>query len=218
MKPDIPYYSNPTDTHCAQATLRMGYEYFNPEKIWSWEELDELTGHVPGLTTWNMKGYIGTKKLGYDVIVYDSMDYNAFVLDPHEYISKKFNPAYAEETFRLSNMEQAVADAKALLKMKNFPLYSRSYTLDEFRALLDQGYVCATWVDGAIVYNNADKCWPHFILVHSYDKTGIYAHDPGGTVSGGMMKNRHIPWDLFEKANKMNEEGERGEMMAFKNP
>ncbi|MCB9965908.1 MAG: hypothetical protein H6855_07515 [Rhodospirillales bacterium] len=107
MRPDIPYYANPDHTHCMQACLRMGYEYFTPEKKWLWEELDLLTGHKPELTTWTMKSYIETERLGYDVVIYDPLDYVQFAAAPKEYIEEKFSPAYAEETFKMSDMDQA---------------------------------------------------------------------------------------------------------------
>ena len=51
---------------------------------------------------------------------------------------------------------------------------------------------------------------------------GVYPHhlqgvcqDPGGKRDVSHQPNRHIDWALFEKANKMNDKGERGEMMAF---
>lgn len=216
MHTNIPYHANPSDSHCSQACLRMGYEYFNPEKSWAWQELDELTGHKEGLTTWNMKAYIETAKMGYDVVVYDPLDYAEFVKRPKEYITEKFSPAYAEETFRLSDMEQAVADAKELLATQGLNLHARSYNLDEYKKLLDDGYLVATWVDGAVVYGKANKCWPHFILTHGYDDKGIIAHDPGGEDLINQQPNRHIAWDIFEKANKMNDKGERGEILAFR--
>lgn len=216
MHSAIPYHANPSDSHCSQACLRMGYEYFNPDKEWSWEELDDLTGHVEGLLTWNMKGYIETAKMGYDVVVYDPLDYVEFVKRPKEYISEKFNPAYAEENFRLSDITRAVADAKDLLATKGLNIYPRSYELDEYRNLLDSGYLVTTWVDGAILYGWTNRCWPHSILVFGYDENGIVAHDPGGEDVANQKPNRHIAWDVFETANKINDKSERGEILAFR--
>lgn len=213
---DIPYYKNPTSTHCVQATLRMGFEYFNPEKIWTWEELDSLTSHREGITTWNMRGYIETSNLGYDVVIYDPIDYAQFVEDPEGYISRAFSPAYAEETLRLSDLPQAIEDAKLLLKQKNLNLHARSYTLEEYKNLLNNGYFIATWVSSMALNGNDDECAGHFILVFKYDVNGIYAHDPGGENPENMIPNRFIAWDIFERANKMNDQGDRGEIMAFK--
>jgi hypothetical protein len=216
MKQDIPYYANPSDNHCSQACLRMAFEYFNPDKKWSWQEMDSLTGHKPGLMSWNMKAYYETFRLGYDVVIYDPVDFVEFVKDPVNYFRAKFSPAYAEEVFGQTDIPQAVIDAKELLKEKDISLHSRSYELNEFQDLLAHDYLCATWVDMAVTNQVEGECWPHFILAYGYDDRGIWVHDPGGSKERSHMPHRHISWSLFEKANKINVEGERGEMMAFK--
>lgn len=194
----------------------MGYEYFEPERTWSWEELDELTGHVEGVPTWNMKAYMETVRLGYDTVIYDPLDYAQFVKAPKEYIRNKFSHSYAEETFRSSDMDRAVRDSLELLGMEGLPLYGRSYELSEYKHLLDSGYLALTWVDSAVVCGVEGECWPHFILAYAYDDKGIYAHDPGGDDPEGQMPDRFIDWDTFEAANKINDKGERGELLAFR--
>lgn len=216
MKTDIPFYANPSDTHCCQATMRMGFEYFDPERKWTWDALDELTGHVEGLLTWNMRLYCEVAKLGFDTVIFDPMDFEALVENPDAYIRDAFSPEYAEETISLSDMDRAVQDARDLLAADGVDLHARSYQLDEYKALLDDGYVCATWVDSAVYMKMDKECWPHFILVYGYDANGIWAHDPGGADTGGQMPQRFIDWDMFEKANKINDHGERGEMIAFR--
>ncbi len=196
--------------------MRMGFEYLNPEKKWTWEELDKLTGHVPGLTTWMMKAYIETSKLGYDVIIYDPLDYAAFVKDPKAYISKKFSKEYADVTFEMSDMKRVVTDAKALLEQQDLLLYPKNYTLEEYKKLLDEKYLCITWVDMAITNGLKGGCVPHVILAYGYDRAGIHAHDPGYIDPDSRQPHRFISWELFEKANKMNAQGECGEMLAFR--
>lgn len=216
MRGGIPYHANPSGTHCSQACLRMGYEYFSPDRPWSWAELDALTGHIEGLTTWNMRAYIETSRLGYDVVVFDPLDYKQLAENPKTYILKTFSPEYAETTFRMSDMGQVVEDSKALLDAHALNLVSRSYGLDEFRTLLDDGYLIATWVDMAITNEIAGQCYPHFILVYGYDDEGVFAHDPGGMDISSHVPDRHIEWGLFERANKINDKGERGEALAFR--
>lgn len=44
---NVPFYSNtPDDTHCFQAVLKMVLKYFQPEKYYSFEQLDKLSDNI----------------------------------------------------------------------------------------------------------------------------------------------------------------------------
>lgn len=216
MKPEIPYYANSSGSHCVQACLRMGFEYFYPQTLWSIPELDCLSAHVPGQTTWLMRTYLETANLGYDVIIYDPVDYAALSKNPQAYMEEKFPDEYAEFNVQMSDMTGVMVDARALVNAHNLKLFPQSYTQETLRSLLRQGYLCITWVDQAKTNQLRDKFVPHVILVYRADDQGIYAHDPGMIDAESQMPNRFINWDLLERANKMNDQGETGEMMAFK--
>jgi len=198
--------------------MRMGFEYFDPEKTWTWDELDTLSGHREGLTTWNMRIYLETAKLGYDTVIFDPIDYRKLNEDFEGYIRDTFSPDYAKETLRLSDALQVKADTDLLLpNFDDISICQKSYTIDEYKDLLDQDYLIATWVDMAVYSDIIQEFCAHFILVHSYDENGVIAHDPGlGSQPGTQIRNNHIKWDVFNKAIQMNTQGETGEMIAFK--
>ncbi len=216
--PNVPFYKSPTDTHCAQAAIRMGYEFFEPNKTWTWNELDELSGHREGVVTWNMRLYVETAKMGYDTIIYDPLDYQQILEDFESYNYEKFSPEHAKLNIEMSDVPQVMADAKLLIdNLDKLKLHQGSYSTEEYKALLDQGYLIYTWVDQCMYVDSKRGFWPHSILVYGYNDEGVMAHDPGGINEPQFQKpNILIEWDYFNKAIQMNEKGETGEIIAFK--
>ncbi len=41
---NVPFFANPDDTHCFQACIKMMFAYFEPEKEFSFDYLDKLSG------------------------------------------------------------------------------------------------------------------------------------------------------------------------------
>ena len=212
-----PFYLNPDDTHCQQCCMRMGYEYFQPEKSWEWEELDTLSGKIEGLYAWYMRLYMETKNLGYDVIVYDIVDYPAFAAYAEIYLFANYSEGRAKDILAHSDMAAVTKDARELCARTDIEIHQKSYDFDILRDLLDQGYVLLTMVDDAVIHGLSDRTISHSILIYDYDEQGVVVHNPGVKSLDTAVESQHISYDLFQKACTLNDRGDTGKMMAFKN-
>ncbi len=191
-------------------------EYFHPEKSWSLQDLEELTGKKEGLTTWPMRLYTGLPRLGYELVVYDPTDYRRLAEDPHQYISEFFSKEYAEETFKMSDMDSVLKDTQALLSAGTEFIHQERYGLEDMKRLLDDGYVLVTWVDHAKIWGKKDAFWAHDILIYDYEGDTFYANDPGGDDPAYRQQQKPIPGIVLDQATRMNERGDRGELRAFR--
>ena len=91
------FYSNPDDSHCMVCCLRMGFEYFHPDKAWTLEELNRLIGKKEGKYTWFSRAYVETAVLGFETVIHDSFDYRAFAREPESYLRRYYDPRHAED-------------------------------------------------------------------------------------------------------------------------
>src|SRR5882672_180186 len=93
---DVPFYANNTDdTHCAQATLRSALKYFEPDKEFTWEELNRATAKRPGKATWRMAGLLWLRQNGYEVHNMSLLDYAAFAERGLDYWAELHSPEAA---------------------------------------------------------------------------------------------------------------------------
>ncbi|MCB9988222.1 MAG: peptidase C39 family protein [Rhodospirillales bacterium] len=211
-----PFYPNPDDTHCQQCCLRMGYEYFYPEKQWTWDELDTLSGKIPGKYAWYMRLYIATAARGYDVVVYDIVDYPEFIKDAETYLKANYGADRAADILKNSVMDVVVEDARELLQTNGITIHQKSYTFDDLKGLLDKGHVLLTMVDEAVLAGIEGRAISHSILIHGYDDDGFIAHNPGVKSLDSAAASQHIAYDLFRRTCTLNDRGDTGKLMAFK--
>ena len=57
----------------------MILKYYLPDKDFSWDELNKITGKKERLLTWPQYSYISMKNLGFEVKVISAFDYDKFV-------------------------------------------------------------------------------------------------------------------------------------------
>ena len=209
------YYANPDNSHCFQCCLRMTLEHFTPAKSWTWEELCEMTGKEPGLHTWPTRIYAELQDSDYDSVIYDCFEYGAFSLNPETYLREKFSPEYAQEAITYSNIPAILKDVSRLLANKNIRMHRENYDAEDVKRLIEDGYLIIAWVDHAKIWKLENQCNPHYVLVYGYDDHGVIMHDPGGD-EDTRQSALHVSWDAFFDANKMNAEGETGEMLAIR--
>ena len=108
------------------ATLRGVLEYFEPNKIWTWEELDAFTGKEPDKWTWQYRSLINMAERGYDVIEINTENTKAYLE----------NGIY--ETM-VKDLGQEAAD----IQRKNADLDSVKDDLVKFALLCVQGKACS---------------------------------------------------------------------------
>lgn len=174
---NIPFFSNtPDDTHCFQAVLKMVLKYFQPDRDYSFEELDKFSDKVPNMWTWATRTLINMQKMGFDLINMESFDYLAFSKNGKNYIENKFGQEMAIAQEQNSNLQKEMIDASEFVKVfgNNFILPE----IEDIKNYIDQGYVIGCNVNIEKLNKNSGYAG-HFILVFGYDDNNLYLHDPG---------------------------------------
>lgn len=195
-KMSIPFNKNEADQiHCLQACLKSILEYFEPDGDWGFDKLDKLTGFREGMLTWPMKGHLEIAKMGYDTVVFDSMDFAYFAARPHECMVELYGEASADLYQKKSDIPQAVIDARNLVEQSNADLRTDLPNRQNLEALLEDGYLCICHVDQAIIRGSEDQ-GDHFILVFDADQSGVTAHNPGPPPEA----DQKLSWKIFETA------------------
>jgi len=173
----IPFYSNTSDnTHCLQACYRMILKYFLPDRDYSWEELDRLTGKKEGKWTWPMKGLMNMKALGFEVKHITYFDYEVFSKIGIEYLKKEWGEDIAKVQDYHSDMQSEMSISK-IYQSSGIHMF-RQATVQDIKNLLDEKYLLICDVNQKVFlhtagYNN------HFVVVYGMNKEEIQFHDPG---------------------------------------
>jgi len=117
QKRHVPFFANTKDdTHCYQAALRMVLKYFIPSKSYSYKLLDKITEKKEGMWTWALKGNIALRKMGFDVFVFNTFDFDHFIREPKGYLRHKYGEEVAREQILHSDVDQAGIDAKQAVR------------------------------------------------------------------------------------------------------
>lgn len=191
---EVPFFSNtPDDTHCFQAFLRMVLKYFEPEKDFTWRELDRLTAKRAGLWTWPLAGMMWMSDRGYEVVDVEEFDYGRFVEEREGYLLEFYGSEGGAEQIAHSDIDQEVAMAQRLLQSglvtKGLP------TLEMVGGLLDEGYLAGCLVNSRRL-NGKNGYVGHFVLVKGMGEEGLTLHDPGLPPA----ENRPVSFGEFEQA------------------
>ena len=174
----VPFYPNlPDDTHCNQAALRMMLKYFLPDCEFSWEELEKMTAKMPGKATWPAQMLINLADMGFDVVMVESFDAEAFVKDGGDYLKREFGAETAEWQIANSDIPQEQRLYKKLLNsrvnyQKRIPL------MGDIRDYLKRGYLVKLTLNSRKL-NHRQGYVGHSIVVYDINDENVTFHDPG---------------------------------------
>lgn len=193
MHYNVPFYSNTPDSfHCFQAALRMIIAYYLPDKEYTWDELDEVTGHTSDYT-WPMVGLIYCAGLGLSVDTIESFDYERFSQEGYTYLLEEFGQEYADIQKKYSDLEQEMSNARDFLT-----------TINVERRIPTERDIIESLTDGKLVMCNINArvlqeregYTGHFVVVTGVTSDGLWLHDPGLP----PLQDRFCSWSLFDKA------------------
>jgi hypothetical protein len=197
MHPSVPFFGNTRDnTHCYQASIRMILKYFLPKKTFTWKELEKLSAKVEGKWTWPTQMLLNLKKMGFDLVLIDEFDIDAFIERGDAFLLEVFGKKAGEAQIQNSDTAQERRLYKEFRKEMTPQL--RKATLRDIRSLLKQGYLLEIAVNASAL-NKQKRYSGHSVVVYGYDKKYIYLHDPGLP----PLPGRKVTHDVFRKAWKM---------------
>lgn len=206
---NVPFYSNtPDDTHCFQAALKMILKYFWPDKDFTWEELEKITGKKEGLWTWPMAGMLWLKNNNFDVKNIEVFDYKKFIESPAQYLIDTYGKEVGEAQIKHSDLSQEIEYAKEFLR--KISTENRIPTLDDIKKLLSNGYLVGCNVN-SYALNKKLGYAGHFVIIKGFNNNELVIHDPGLP----PRENRVVDSDTFEKAWAYPNELAKG-IMAFR--
>jgi hypothetical protein len=189
----FPFYSNtPDNFHCYQAALRMVLEYFEPNRSYTWEELDQITGHKTPYT-WPFLGLLYCQKLGLHVKTIELFDYQKFAASGYSYLVEKFGALYADTQREYSDLQEEMTNARKFIGLSDVEM--RVPTDADLRSAFDAGEATICNVN-ARVLQKRDGYTGHFVVLTGISDDGVWLHDPGLP----SMENRYCPWSVFDQA------------------
>jgi hypothetical protein len=206
--PKVPFFSNPDNTHCFQASIRMILGYYMPGAKYTWEVLDKLTGKKEGLWTWPLFAMIQLKNRGFDVVNIEDFDYNRFSKEGDTYIKERYGEEVGTAQIEHSDIPYEMKNAE--LFMKEFEFKPRVPDLQDIGKLLEDGYLVICNVNSCAL-DDLPGYSGHFVVIYQINSSHLFIHDPGLP----PRESRKVAHDKFVMSWAYPSEQEKN-VMAFR--
>lgn len=141
-------------------------------------ELEQLSGKVPGLSTWPQQMIVNLAGMGFDVVMVEGFDGPAFIEEGSEYLRRAFGEEAAAWQVANSDIPQEQRTYQAVLEEPSVRVENRIPSLDELRPLLQEGYLLNIVVNSRKL-NGREGYVGHSVVVYDITDSEITFHDPG---------------------------------------
>jgi hypothetical protein len=193
--PVVPFFANtPDGTHCFQASIRGALKYFLPDRNFSWEQLEKMSGKEPGKATWPQQMLVNLKEMDFDAIMVEGFDGRDFIKRGSQYLIDTFGEKTANWQIKNSDVPQEQKRYQRLFDV-GVRCENRIPQLDEIKEYLQRGYLVICTVNSRAL-NHKDGYVGHSVLVYAVDDTYVTLHDPGPK----PQESRQVPLTAFEVA------------------
>lgn len=199
MKLNIPFYSafptpgHPLGVHCVETSLKMILKYFEPDKDYSIEALEEITGKQPEKGSWSFQWSIWFTNHGYKVKHYTTFDFEVFITDGIDYIRRAYGDEVADWQAQNTDVELARSQAREFLE--KVEVVAKKPTIDDIRKEHGNLSLAKPMVNSRVL-NNKGGYEGHSVVILDVDGENIWFHDPGLPA----LENRKASHELFQKA------------------
>lgn len=176
---NIPFYKNlDDDTHCIQAALKIVLGFYNPEKEYSFEELNKITAHVPGKWTWQyaMVDWLGSN--GFLAVAIEDFDTEEFVEKGEEYLKKHWKEEVFATQKQFSNFSEERIYAKKALQNKNVSLPNKIAKFADLEKYYEEEYIVIASINPKVL-DGEEGYASHVVVVTDLNDKEITFHDPG---------------------------------------
>lgn len=187
---DVPYFGQTDSGNCLQANLKMALKYYYPERDYSFEMLDNLTGRSKGKWTWTSQAMPFLAEQGLNACYYSTTPY-AEILD-------------GGETFILENYGKE--DGNAMIQHTDFDyLYKSIRYLDSLDCYENRklgftevekdffsGSIIILIVDESVLIDRNSTYLGHFVTITGINSTNVRFHDSGGISNRIEAKQKFI--------------------------
>ena len=136
----VPFYENFPDadleggSHCLQAAYKSILAYFLPNKTFTWEKLDEITGKVDGDGTWSTKGLLWMQQNGFEVQHWTCFDYERLIKIGFDYFYEIGDEDWVQYQISDTNL---ISETKLIKEMlKKIEIVKQVPTLENIKELI----------------------------------------------------------------------------------
>ena len=191
---NIPFHPNTGDgTHCFQAALKMALAYVDPDREYTYEELDEISQKDPGKWTWPTTAMLWLMEHHYEIRLVEEFDYAAFAERGGDYLIEKCGYEVAQVQMDNSDIER---ERKIAAKFVEYaPLEFRIPTIADLRRYLNDHWVITCNINSALLHGQPGYSG-HFVIITDVTDDEVILHDPGLPPSPNFAVERAV----FEKA------------------
>lgn len=191
---DIPFCPNTGDgTHCFQAVLKMVLGFFQPEREYTYQELDALSKKEAGKWTWPTAAMLWLMENGFELRLIEEFDYQAFAERGSDYLIDKCGHEVAQVQMENSDIPREQKIAADFVQYA--PMDHRIPTIDDIESYLKQHWAVVCNVNSALMHNQSGYSG-HFVVITDVNDKEVILHDPGLPPSPAFAVTR----DLFERA------------------
>jgi hypothetical protein len=207
----IPFFPNTGDgTHCFQAVLMMALAALVPDRSFTYEDLDKISGKLPGKWTWPTAALLWLIDVGLEVKLIEEFDYAAFAERGGDYLIGRFGEEVGRAQIANSDIERERVLAKRFAAIA--PLEMRVPDIDDIENLLRQGSVVIVNLNSAVL-EGGEGYAGHFVVVCEVDSSMVRLHDPGLP----PRPNLKVTLERFDRAWGYPHPGDRN-LLAIRKP
>lgn len=187
----VPFYRQDSGG-CVQADMRMALSYYYPDRNYSYEFLNNLTGIKAGKWVWLPQAYSALKELGVDSYLVSAADYDAIRNGGPEYIRLNYG-IHADRIIRNTDFGALNKSIGKMLEGGGFIKTELSFR--DLREHLKSGHLIIVMIDVQKIDNLAGEQYAgHAVLLTGLDRGDVVFHDPSG------RPNRKVPASKFIEA------------------
>ncbi|MBW2995235.1 hypothetical protein KY312_02695 [Candidatus Woesearchaeota archaeon] len=174
---EIPFYMQSDLGNCMQTQVKMALKYYYPEKDFSFEELDKLSGRTPGKWTWTSQLMPILIDNNLDAYYYSTTPYNEIKQGGEEFILDYYGEEDGKVIVEQTNFEALYSSIDKL----NNRFFQEKLDFSEIEKEFKKGHVIILMVDKNILFGWQGPYAGHGIIITSINKTHATVHDSSGT-------------------------------------
>lgn len=173
----------------------MALKYFFPKKIFTYAELNMITGHLKGYGTSMSLVLDLLEKQGLEVVNLENFNYSRFAGEGEKYCAEIWSPETLEGQKQLTDLAHEQRLAKVLLKNKDVKLIYKVCTIEDVIEYNKKGYILMVAVNPHAL-RKEEGYWSHLVVVTEVSKTEVTFHEPGLP----PVPNRKVTPEIFAVA------------------
>jgi hypothetical protein len=176
-KLDIPFYKQSSSGNCMQTQIKMALEYYYPEKEFTFEELDNLTGRTPGMWTWTSQLLPVLLDNKLDAYFYSTAPYDKIKEGGGEFIYEYYGGRVARTIIDKTNFKSFNYSVDKLKENDKF--FNEKLELKDIENELKQSHVIILLIDSNVLSNRGGGYSGHGITITGMNETHFSIHDSG---------------------------------------